>query len=204
MQCGALDHLGNNRKEMLYAAGGLLDTLDETKRRNVEGQMSGFFDLTAGNQESAYSIKAYEEFPESERLAMEKDVTGLYLSGHPMAPYLPFYAGRELTRTDALSEEDGPVRDGDRVTVLGMVVSVKFKTTKAGGTMAFAVFGGLLRVGGAAIVSEYAQRIWRVADRGQGGARLRAREQLGKPRRVALVCERLLPPPSLTGTAGTG
>ena len=199
VQCGALDHLGNNRKEMLYAAGGLLDTLDETKRRNVEGQI-GFFDLTAGNQESAYSIKAYEEFPESERLAMEKDVTGLYLSGHPMAPYLPFYAGRELTRTDALSEEDGPVRDGDRVTVLGMVVSVKFKTTKAGGTMAFAVledcFGSVELLLFPNTLSEYGALLT------EGKAvRAYGRVSSSENRGVSLVCERLLPPPSLTEPA---
>lgn len=206
IKCGALDHLGNNRKEMLSAAGGILEVLDETKRRNVEGQI-GFFDLSSDTGNSAgggesYFIAPMSDVTEMERLSMEKEVTGLYLSGHPMAPYLPFYQDGEITRTDLLADEEGTVQDGDHVTVLGIVVSVKFKTTKSGGTMAFVgledVFGSIEMLVFPNTLSEFGTMLTEgKAVRAYG--RVSGSENKG----VSLVCEKLLPPPLLSGQPET-
>lgn len=198
IQCGALDHLGNNRREMLSVADGLLAALDETKRRNIEGQI-GFFDLGAeassGTKEDTYPIPSMPDVSEAERLAMEKEVTGLYLSGHPMAPYLSFYQGKEITRTDILADEDGAVQDGDRVTVLGIITSVKFKATKSGGTMAFViledVFGSVEVLIFPNTLAEYSTMV------SEGKVlRIYGRVSSSENRGVSIVCEKILPPPS--------
>lgn len=87
IRCGALDGLGANRNQMIQAADRLIDQYEELNRRNLSGQM-GFFDspeLDGGEE----PLPAVPELPYSELLAMEKEVAGLYLSGHPLAPYAP-------------------------------------------------------------------------------------------------------------------
>ena len=93
IRCGAFDGLGNNRREMLMAVGPLLDQLEDDKRRNIEGQI-GLFDFGGEEKTESFEMPKAEEFPKTELLSMEKEVTGMYLSGHPMAPY----AGRSYGR----------------------------------------------------------------------------------------------------------
>lgn len=133
IQCGALDNLGANRHQMLLMLPGLLETLDDTRRRSIDGQM-GFFDV-AGVSEAEPQPPEAKELAHEELLAMEKEVTGLYISGHPMAKYVHEAAA---LHTDPLSEiisEDAV--DNRNVKVLGIITSVKKKITKSNTTMAF-------------------------------------------------------------------
>ena len=74
-------------------------------------------------------------------LTMEKEVTGLYLTGHPLKPYEPVYKALRTDRIDrivtSLEEGNGDYRDGGTVRVLGMLTSVRSKTTKSDATMAY-------------------------------------------------------------------
>ena len=90
IKCGALDGLGNNRREMLLSVERVLDSLEADKRRNVEGQM-GFFDTPDSQEAGEPSLDKAEDFPSADKLSMEKEVTGMYLSGHPMAAYAGLY-----------------------------------------------------------------------------------------------------------------
>ena len=139
IKCGALDGLGNNRREMLLSLGQVLDSLEADKRRNLDGQM-GLFD-TADTGGSEPIMQRAPEFPASELLAMEKEVTGMYLSGHPMMDYAPLYESGLYARSDAIlrsgAGESTEYQDGQRMTVLAMVTEVRRKGTKNGGTMAF-------------------------------------------------------------------
>lgn len=143
VKSGALDNLGSNRREMLLSLETVLDTLEADKRRNLEGQV-GFFDLAgtenAGNQEPEM-IHA-EEFPHREQLSMEKEVTGLYLSGHPMAQYKDVYRSGAVARLDEIHKsaqgESTRYQDQQRVRILGIILSIKKKVTKSNATMAFA------------------------------------------------------------------
>lgn len=142
VKCGALDGLGLNRNQMLASVNGVLDFLDADQKRNVDGQM-GFFDNPAVAEEQEYSVPDMPDLSTADKLAMEKEVTGMYLSGHPMAEYIDqydkIYASRTGDILDDVREEGGRFHDGDRVTLLGILSSVRMKVTKSNSTMAFLI-----------------------------------------------------------------
>ena len=102
IKSGALDGLGANRRQMLMAMNEIIDELDSKKRRNVEGQI-GLFDSVGGESYSESALKFFDEFPQSELLAMEKSTTGLYLSGHPMASHAELAASMGCVRIAELA-----------------------------------------------------------------------------------------------------
>ena len=140
IRCGAFDGLGNNRREMLLAVTPVLESLDADKRKNIEGQI-GLFDLGGEERADTYQMPKAEEFPQAELLAMEKEVTGMYLSGHPMAPYAEVYRRDFVARTDEIAQsaagESDKYSDEQYVDVLAIVSDVKRKVTKSGANMAF-------------------------------------------------------------------
>lgn len=140
IRCGAFDGMGNNRREMMMAVGSVLDQLDSDKRKNIEGQI-GLFDLGGEVETESYKMPRADEYPQAELLSMEKEVTGMYLSGHPMAPYAEVYRRDLVARMDeiALSAagESDKYADEQYVDVLAIVSDVKKKATKSGANMAF-------------------------------------------------------------------
>ena len=112
IKCGALDNLGNNRREMLLSVESVLDALEADKRRNVEGQM-GFFDTPGSSQAGEPPLDKAEDFSAVDKLNMEKEVTGMYLSGHPMSAYAGLYQEGGYARMDEIlqsaGEEGGPL-----------------------------------------------------------------------------------------------
>ncbi len=141
IKCGALDDLGNNRREMLLSVERVMDSLEADKRRNVEGQL-GFFDSPNVAQSGEPTMERAEDFSQGDKLAMEKEVTGMYLSGHPMSAYAGLYQERGYARMDEIlqsagEEEPGRYQDGQWVTVLGMVTDIRKKITKGNSQMAF-------------------------------------------------------------------
>ncbi|MBQ2780223.1 MAG: DNA polymerase III subunit alpha [Clostridia bacterium] len=140
IKAGALDGLGANRAQMMNALGGLLAQLTDETRHNIEGQM-GFFDDPSLVGEDGYTIPPMEEYSFAERLAMEKEVTGMYLTGHPMAPYRHAYRAMRATRISTLlrlkEEVSDRYTDGTVVRLLCMVSGIKKKTTKSGAVMAY-------------------------------------------------------------------
>lgn len=139
IKCGALDGLGSNRHEMLNNLPFIIDELDDSRRRNLEGQI-GFFDLMQDAGHSEYVMKPVAEFKTNELLAMEKETTGLYISAHPMKEYAELI---EKLKCDKISEivnaddYDSKYGDGASVKVMGIVNGITRKQTKSGETMAF-------------------------------------------------------------------
>ncbi|MGN1126085.1 MAG: DNA polymerase III subunit alpha, partial [Ruminococcus sp.] len=87
IKSGALDNLGANRRQMLSVYKNILDNLEYDRRKNVEGQLS-FFDMGENDGETkTVDIPDIAEFPISELLSMEKEIAGMYLSGHPLYEY---------------------------------------------------------------------------------------------------------------------
>lgn len=140
IKSGALDDIGNNRREMLIALSAVLESLEEDKRRNLEGQI-GFFDTPASESSGDFAIASAEDFSQAEKLAMEKEVTGMYLSGHPMMQYREVYAANRVARIDRIIQsaegESNDYHDEQRVRLLVIVTAVKKKITKSSQTMAF-------------------------------------------------------------------
>lgn len=144
IKSGAIDNLGMNRREMLTNLPEIIDGLDMQKRKNVDGQI-GLFDL--GNDSSISgepTHKSCDEFPKLQLLSMEKEMTGLYLSGHPMSEYSELSQQLNSDNLAVLAETDldssGKYHDGSSVKILGIITAVKKKTTKSDNTMAFLTF----------------------------------------------------------------
>lgn len=114
--------LADNRNQMLLSMETVLDQLDSQSRYNIEGQMDLFGSQEGGNFADP-PLAAAQELPYADLLAMEKEVTGLYLTGHPLKPYEPVYKVLRADRTDriltSLEEGNGDYRDGGTVRVLG-------------------------------------------------------------------------------------
>ncbi len=140
IKCGALDGLGANRRQMLSSSEAVLSYLEADKKKNVEGQI-GFFDSDKKSGADDFQMEDLPDLPVSDKLAMEKEVTGLYLSGHPMAAYANAYEKLHAVRLsevrEGAQEENGNVHDGDQVTILGILTKVRMKVTKSNSTMAF-------------------------------------------------------------------
>ncbi len=138
IRCGALDDLGANRRQMLMGMNEIVDELDNKRRRNIEGQL-GLFDM--GSDNAAYSepkLRYYDEFPLYELLSMEKDTTGLYLSGHPMSEFTELAKKLSCAQIINLTDtEKAMYKDGERVKTMGIITHVKKKVTKSDTTMAF-------------------------------------------------------------------
>ena len=144
IKCGAFDGLGANRKQMYSVIDSIIEDLDNSKRRNVDGQI-GFGDLVSGDDYSApvssFSYPECDEFTAETLLKYEKEVTGMYLSGHPMLKYEHISKRLKCAEiSDIISEDSSVYKDNDRVSVLGLIGSVKKKITKNDSTMAFLNF----------------------------------------------------------------
>ncbi len=145
IRAGAFDAMGIRRAQLLDAYEQLLDSLARNRRKNLEGQ----FDLFSQNQEKPEPVELVlrdiPEFSAQERMAMEKEITGLYLSGHPMDDYQDIARQRGAVPIGQVLEDaalpDGPqqVQDGQRLTLAGVVASVKTKTTRNRSLMAYVV-----------------------------------------------------------------
>lgn len=148
IKAGAFDSLGLYRSQLLAIYEGVMDGISGEKKRNIEGQLS-MFDLGHNNMENQKDIVPdIKEFDEKYLLAMEKEMTGLYLSGHPLMEYRDILDAKTSLNTseltDVYNEEDGTVSqkgmelDNKRVTMGGILAQVKIKATKSNSIMAFA------------------------------------------------------------------
>ena len=196
IKCGALDGLGHNRREMLASVNLVMDSLDDDRHRNLEGQM-GFFDTpeTAGQK---VEIPRLDEFIPSEKLAMEKEVTGMYLSGHPVSEYSDLFRRKAVVSMGEIqkdaAEHGDRFRDGNRVRVLGAVQSVKQKLTKSSGTMAFVTLEDLFGSMELLVFPNVYSRSHTLLREGQI-VLAEGRISLTEEKDTKLVCDRIDPPP---------
>ena len=144
IRCGAFDCMGHRRSQLLDAYESLVDTIAQNRRKNLEGQFD-LFGGTSGGQDTPpeLHLKDIPEFSQREKMNMEKETTGLYLSGHPMDEYRG--AARAVGAAPIgsilsdFSGENGPERfaDGQKVVLAGIITSMKTKTTRNNSLMAY-------------------------------------------------------------------
>jgi DNA polymerase-3 subunit alpha len=140
IKSGALDSLPNNRHEMLSAAGQVIKQAQQTARINIEGQLD-FFAMSeeTANPENAL-IPKMPEYDRQLLLDMEYEVTGMYLSGHPLDEYQPFADADNCTYASAFSDSENKSAFADGQ-MTGMVLRLTEKRpyrTKNGTLMCFA------------------------------------------------------------------
>lgn len=136
IKCGALDNLGANRRQMIYSLDGLVDSLARNHRDNLVGQLD-LFGMNTESEEPVYQMKPVEEFSENERLKLEKEVIGLYLTGHPIAEYENASKALKADLINNIVDSSAYYTDGKRVKVIAIISDVRTKITKNNATMAF-------------------------------------------------------------------
>ena len=139
IKAGSFDALEPSRRAMIDSAEGILKSVETDARQNLEGQMD-LFGMMGGEQEQAasdYKIPNTPEYPASELLKMEKEVSGLYLSGHPLDAYRTQISQISTCTIADLQGEDAKRFDNQNVTILCIVVKNKIMTTKSNTLMAF-------------------------------------------------------------------
>ncbi|MBR3290471.1 MAG: DNA polymerase III subunit alpha, partial [Clostridia bacterium] len=141
IKCGALDGLDAHRRQMLEHYSDMMDVCEEQHRRDVEGQL-GFFDEPESVGLSELTLPPCAELSPGDKLAMEKEVTGLYLSGHPLSGYAPLYEDDRLTPLHSIRQEaedkGGDAVDGRTVATIALLSHLRTRTTRQNALMATA------------------------------------------------------------------
>lgn len=150
IKAGAFDSLGTNRATLLASFEGILDMINSDSKRGLSGQVN-MFDI-GGNEnldnDEVYSMLKLPEMDKKDLLSQEKDVLGIYVSGHPLdsfADEISKYSNIKSIDLD-FDEETGPASylvDGQLVKFIGIVNHVKVKITKNNDIMAFVSFEDL-------------------------------------------------------------
>ena len=163
IKSGAFDSFEQNRSTLLASFESIIDTIQNTKKKGLEGQFS-MFDLgIASNEDNnlndvKYQYNIQEEFTEKELLSQEKEMLGIYLSGHPLEKLQDEIKKQTtisskdimlLNRNNSLNQEENVMpefnenetmslfKDGQEVTFAGIITSIKKKFTKTNKIMAF-------------------------------------------------------------------
>ncbi len=151
IKCGAFDSLGYKRKQLLQGYEDIVDGAIYQKRRSVEGQLSIFEgdmarEIDKENIFTSENIPDVGEFTSKQILSMEKEMAGIYLSGHPLSEYenlLDEYTTTNCSEIfeahEHLSETSSEInlKDGDNVVVGGIIIKKQRKITRNDKTMAF-------------------------------------------------------------------
>ncbi len=149
IKAGALDCLEGTRKQKMCAYAGILDGISQEKKVTMTGQMS-LFDFAGEEEKEELETKLPEvgEYDKEMILGFEKEVLGVYISGHPLEDYIPVME-KNITRTTAdfivAEGETAPkVKDNETVVVGGMIVDKVVKTTRTNSLMAFITLEDLM------------------------------------------------------------
>ncbi len=142
IKAGVFDSFGNTRKQCMEVYPAIMDRAAKEKKSGVQGQMS-LFDILSGEQKERFTVKmpAVGEYPKPVKLAFEKEVLGVYVSGHPLEDDEGVIKRYSTAKTTDFiySDKSGSaaVKDDSIVTVGGMVMEKKIKYTKNNTIMAF-------------------------------------------------------------------
>ena len=143
IKAGAFDEFEQTRSTLLASFEGIIDTINDTSRKQMQGQVT-MFDLGGTEEEKVESMKynftTLKEFDERELLSMEKEMLGIYISGHPLAKFKEQIKNISTINTmDMLKikEENDLSQDGKEVKYVGIINTIKKKFTKRNTQMAF-------------------------------------------------------------------
>ena len=137
IRCGAMDCFGYHRSELIGAYEGMMDAIASSRKRNLEGQMGLFSMLEQDQGPGRMEIPRRPEYARAELMSMEKETTGIYLSGHPMDDYRRLLKNTHVVPIAELMREDRPFSDDQIVSVAGIIQAFKTKTTRNNSMMAY-------------------------------------------------------------------
>ena len=197
IKAGAMDSLPGNRRQKLLVVPEMMDQKSKERKTSLEGQMS-LFDFAAEEDKQNFQITLpnVAEFPREEMLSLEKEVLGVYVTGHPLEEYEEGWR-KNITAmtTDFIVDEEtdeAKVAEGQFVTIGGMVSGKTVKITKTGKYMAFLTLEDLV---GSVEVLVFPKDYEVNRDLLEENAKLfiRGRVSLGDEPAGKLICERIIP-----------
>ena len=172
IKCGAADCFGYHRSELLAVFEPLMDSVASTRKKNLEGQLGLFSMFDEEDAARGVPIPKREELSKGEKLAMEKETMGIYVSGHPMDDYRPFLKDTHVVQIAKLMDENAGYQDNQTVSIAGILETVKLKNTRNNSLMAYVTieddtasmemlafsnvldqFGGYLKEGSAVVIT---------------------------------------------------
>ena len=195
IKSGALDNLGATRKQSMMVYAGIMESIAQDKKNNMAGQMT-LFDVAGEETKADFEVKLPDvgEYSKEVYLGFEKEVLGVYISGHPLEEYEEKWQ-KNITRPTMdfqLEEESGQtrVKEGELATVGGMIVDKTIKYTRNNQAMAFITLEDL--VGTLEIVIfpnsyEKNSRLLNVDEK----VFVRGRVQTEDEKNAKLICERI-------------
>ncbi len=136
IKCGAMDCFGHHRSELLVVYDSMMDSIAHSKKRNLDGQM-GMFAMLDDTPAARIPIPSLPELSRGELMLMEKETTGIYISGHPMDDYRRYLVGTHVVPIGSLLEEGNSYQDDQIVSVAGVVQTLKMKATRNNSMMAY-------------------------------------------------------------------
>ena len=136
IKCGAMDCFGNHRSELLAVYDTMMDSIASTRKKNLEGQI-GLFGMLDDDISVSIPIPKLPELQRAELMLMEKETTGIYISGHPMDDYRNYLKNTHVVPIGTIVGEDSSYQDDQIISVAGIVQSVKMKTTRNNSMMAY-------------------------------------------------------------------
>ena len=142
IKAGALDCLEGNRRQKMITFARIVDGINQDKKNTMAGQLS-FFDIVSEEEKKEFEIRMpdLEEFDKETILAFEKEVLGIYLSGHPLEGYRDIMEKMATARTADFQQDEETgfpkVIDGQKAILGGMITDKTIKYTKNNKVMAF-------------------------------------------------------------------
>ncbi|MDO4284459.1 MAG: DNA polymerase III subunit alpha [Eubacteriales bacterium] len=199
IKAGAFDSFGATRKQLMSVYVQLLDELQKSRKNNMAGQLS-LFDIAGEEEKEAFEIRLPDigEYGKEMRLAFEKEVLGIYVSGHPLEEYVDLWKAHTTRRASdfLLQEEIGAPAvadaDGTRATIGGMIADKKIKYTKHDKVMAFLTVEDLT---GSVEVIVFPKTYEQYSDflQEDGKVFVEGRISVEEERDAKLICEKITP-----------
>ncbi|MFV0498166.1 MAG: DNA polymerase III subunit alpha [Candidatus Fimivivens sp.] len=141
IKCGACDGFGLSRRALISGCDALLDDIDRVHKSNISGQVNLFDNLSPDTNTANQQIAQQAEYEPSQLLKMEKEMIGLYVSGHPLLAYRDLIASLPVTSvSDIIASAENRTKilhDDARVSIAAVVDAKKMSITKRGETMAY-------------------------------------------------------------------
>ncbi|MBQ3583221.1 MAG: DNA polymerase III subunit alpha [Lachnospiraceae bacterium] len=194
IKAGAFDSLNPNRRQLMSVYVAVIDRVNEEKKKSISGQMS-LFDLVPEEEKADYDIK-YPNLPEyakEEKLAFEKEVLGVYVSGHPLEEYEEKWRKNvKAFSKDFVVDEEGNtvVTDNDYTVIGGMVENITIKNTRTGKTMAFITIEDLYGTVEVLVFPNVLER-YRYMIRNDAKLFIRGRVTVSDEEQAKLICDKI-------------
>ena len=137
IKCGAMDCFGYHRSQLLAVYDQIMDSVAHTRKKTIEGQMGMFDFLEQDAPASSIPIPDLAEMNKVDLMQLEKETTGIYLTGHPMDDYRKYLHRAHVLPMIQLMGEESTCKDDQIVSVAGIIQGVKMKTTRNNSMMAY-------------------------------------------------------------------